>query len=513
MKKPNLLLVAAFFAAIPLTPLLAQPSLTDGLVAYYPFNGNANDESGNGYTGTPDGVTLTSDRFGEAEKAYFFDGDGDHVRVEPAPNFWSTGNLTFSCWIKIQPGGQFQPRILHNGTLDVALNGTSGSPKVAFAGRGFNGLGYSMNLSSEVNYHVAGSYDGTTAKLYLDGIEVASTNVIWNFQTTSLPLGIGRNLETGTDKFAGVIDDVRIYDRALSDVEIWELYSLKPTLSEGLIAHYPLDGSSNDASGNGNDAISTDTSDDVNRFGLESRSFAFNGNTSELTTPPSLLNLGQAEYTIKIWFKLNNAALQYQSLVYTPDRSPGIGISYNDPTVPNKINWAIGPGGTVPGWTVSYLSGSKSDYQSGQWYQLVFVKSGADYKMYIDGLFESGANVPNSFDFETGLDFGFLTSSTSYLNGNMDDISVYSRALSASEIEELYLFETGPGIDISRAVKLIQYGLEVGVEYQLQQSTDLAEPLNWIDYGDPFTATDITETLYADVADWNSFWRLVRVSP
>ena len=56
---------------------LAQASadLNDGLIAYYPFNGNANDESGNGNDGTVNGATLTNDRFGNEDSAYSFDGN------------------------------------------------------------------------------------------------------------------------------------------------------------------------------------------------------------------------------------------------------------------------------------------------------------------------------------------------------------------------------------------------------------------------------------------------------
>jgi len=198
-----------------------------GMVAYYPFNGNANDESGNGNNGVANGVVLTDDRFGQTGKAYSFGGDGDHVRIEPAPNFWSAGQLTFSCWINIKPGGLYSPRILHNGTLDVGLTDTSGNPQVFFAGWGFYGLTFTNNLHSNVDYHLVGSYDGTTVRLYVNGSEVASTNVSWTFQVTSLPLGVGRNLHTGTDWYSGAIDDIRLYNRALTPKEVAELYEFE----------------------------------------------------------------------------------------------------------------------------------------------------------------------------------------------------------------------------------------------------------------------------------------------
>lgn len=74
MKTRKLAIAAATLAALTLTAS-AQSWLTNGLVAYYPFNGNANDTSGNGHNGTANGATLTTDRFGMTNAAY-------HLRVD-----------------------------------------------------------------------------------------------------------------------------------------------------------------------------------------------------------------------------------------------------------------------------------------------------------------------------------------------------------------------------------------------------------------------------------------------
>ena len=76
---------------------------TNGLVGYWPFNGNANDVSGNGNNGTVNGATLTTDRFGNANSAYSFDGVDDFINK----NNWSSlnGNQDFSVnfWLKYLP--------------------------------------------------------------------------------------------------------------------------------------------------------------------------------------------------------------------------------------------------------------------------------------------------------------------------------------------------------------------------------------------------------------------------
>ena len=71
---------------------------TNGLVGYWPFNGNANDESGNGNNGTVNGATLTTDRFGSANSAYSFDGINDYIIANGGDQF-ATTSRTVSYWI------------------------------------------------------------------------------------------------------------------------------------------------------------------------------------------------------------------------------------------------------------------------------------------------------------------------------------------------------------------------------------------------------------------------------
>ena len=71
----------------------------DGLFAYYPFNGNASDESGNTQNGSVTGATLSSDRFGSSSKSYSFDGN-DYITISENDNFDITSDFSISVWIK-----------------------------------------------------------------------------------------------------------------------------------------------------------------------------------------------------------------------------------------------------------------------------------------------------------------------------------------------------------------------------------------------------------------------------
>jgi hypothetical protein len=219
-------------------------------------------------------------------------------------------------------------------------------------------------------------------------------------------------------------------------------------LTNGLVAYYPLNGNANDASGNGNNAAASNTANDTDRFGKSNSSFYFNGSTSELSIAKPLLDFGR-DYTVSLWFKFKDPRLQNQPLVFSANRTPALGIMYNDaPTAPNVINWSVGIG-TAGGWTASDVHGDKTNYAAGQWYQLVFRKNGSAYSLFLNGVLESAAGIAMDFQFNVGLDFGFLSGSPSYLNGSLDDIRIYSRALADGEVEELYAYEAnlGPNVE------------------------------------------------------------------
>src|ERR1035438_3479469 len=98
MKLRSLTLSTALLAIF-LTSATAQSFLTNGLVAYYPFNGNANDASGNGDNGTVNGATLTQDRFGITNAAYSFNGINNYIGFAGVPTS-QVDNWTVSAWVK-----------------------------------------------------------------------------------------------------------------------------------------------------------------------------------------------------------------------------------------------------------------------------------------------------------------------------------------------------------------------------------------------------------------------------
>jgi hypothetical protein len=211
----------------------SQSFLTNGLVAYYPFNGNANDASGNGNNGVVYGPTVIADRFGNANSAYKFDGVDDYVRIAAAQSLNITGNLTISAWIRTTSSThiifsnmlQISP---HNGYCLSLINGGY----IAFTSGGM-GLSGDTPVNMNVWTHVAITLFSTTATAYVNGVFDSSG-------TVGVPTSSGVDATIGASYtpyyfFTGLIDDIRIYNRALSDNEVAQLYDLEAPPRIGLI--------------------------------------------------------------------------------------------------------------------------------------------------------------------------------------------------------------------------------------------------------------------------------------
>jgi len=238
MKKIFLTLILVLFV-IPFGMSQELPSYvpTDGLVAYYPFNGNANDESGNGYHGTVNGATLTADRNDVQNSSYGFDGLDDYISINSNNNqldFFGNCCITISAWIKLDNNDN-QYGILTNSDYNnihqqYALKVESNSKLYFLAGDKLfesNGINYSSsNINNGQWTHTLVSYDGNKLKLYLNGNLDYENQIIDNFpESPSSVAFIGNSWGSNNDFFSGLIDDVGIWNRALTEKEIQNLYT------------------------------------------------------------------------------------------------------------------------------------------------------------------------------------------------------------------------------------------------------------------------------------------------
>ena len=198
---------------------------TNGLVAYYPFNGNANDESGNGNTGIVHGAVLTIDRFSQTNNAYAFDGN-DYINVGQLGLDTGVG-LTLSGWCRLDDKSLRQAFIgaLSRDPWNRHYAGLRNSSYWCGAG---DTQVYSNSASAIKDnewFHFVLTMDGSTAKYYINGQEIESTSYTQQ-GVSDVNTYIGSVNEEGIGylyPIVGVMDEVCIYDRPLLPVEIRQL--------------------------------------------------------------------------------------------------------------------------------------------------------------------------------------------------------------------------------------------------------------------------------------------------
>jgi hypothetical protein len=253
MRRRRLLIAlgVAIMTVMQATPALADVTL--GLVAQYPLNGNANDASGNGNNGTVVGADPAPDRFGTPAGAYLFGNNPthgaqatDYVEIADSASLRPQNGITLSAWINTanSAGRAIVGKQFGDGLEDSYLLwynvGTLWFTLFPFGSSGLSAPIPSLG----VWHHVVGTWDGATMRLYVDGAEVASRAFAGPNQYDSSPVVIGADNDNADnlpdDGWDGLIDDVRIYNRALTQDEIRELalgctLELTPSFAAGTL--------------------------------------------------------------------------------------------------------------------------------------------------------------------------------------------------------------------------------------------------------------------------------------
>jgi hypothetical protein len=214
---------------IKLIPESAPASLNDGLVAYYPFNGNANDESGNNKNGIVDSATLTSDRFGNNIKAYKFT-PSSTFNPSIKANYSNSQDFSISFFAK--PTELLSDRVSQWILMITGINSTFEflviKDTLVFRNfdRGNSLINFDIfstrNISNNNYYHICVTSNNNSTKLLLNGNYMKeSTKSILPISTGEITIGKHDFfIPSSLNAFVGVIDDVRVYNRALTQEEI-----------------------------------------------------------------------------------------------------------------------------------------------------------------------------------------------------------------------------------------------------------------------------------------------------
>jgi Concanavalin A-like lectin/glucanases superfamily/SprB repeat/Secretion system C-terminal sorting domain len=222
-----LLLVIALLTQFTMQAQVPSYVPTNNLEGWWPFNGNATDESGNGNHGNPSSVYFTTDRFGNPNKCYGFDGTSSRIVTTNIPSL--SGHYSISAW--------FNPESLSSwGTIiDCRKSVNSGiglehNTKVSFTTS--KGTTYSLlyaNHTIQLNnwIHVVSVYNGTQKLIYINGVLSVTEPYSSLLLSTTEPFVIGDRGVTPSgpgNYFKGKLDDIGIWNRALTQLEITALY-------------------------------------------------------------------------------------------------------------------------------------------------------------------------------------------------------------------------------------------------------------------------------------------------
>ena len=405
-------------------------------VALYQLNGDATDVSGN-YDGTASNVTYGTGIFGQAG---VFNGSSSYIST--GINYTALSEVTYSAWVLIN-------NAVSNDAILGGVNGSYGNTGYLSINPTISRFDY---ISSDNNYrrHALSVSNGwhnfvvTDDKLgnvnmYVDGVEVSYTITTTQSYTANTNIQIGRAMRnTGAigNYNNGSIDQVRIFNEALTPLEVEALYTEELCICGGTvdtldilgdascIATYQLDGNANDLSGN---YSGTPTNVNYN-YGEFDVAGVFNGSTSYITLPITQSN----DISISAWVKIEDLTRQHQIISYDLG-----GVSTN-----RCLQFRVEFDQTVSAyWFSGTKAVSTSSLSQGVWAHVVATwEDNGTQKIYFNGQQEDSnaattrPNFPNLFIGKRNIG----GSTVDDFLGSIDQVRIFNKALSSSEVTTLY---------------------------------------------------------------------------
>lgn len=449
--------------------------VTNGLVGYWSLNGSdisgttAYDRSGQGNNGTLTNGPVAA--IGKVGQALSFDGVDDYIVSGSSLNMSSTDKVSISMWVKLASSSTqilMEQSTSFNSNnafmVDESEYGTPGSLQFNDRNGGYN-IAYTSNAYNDNWWHhfVAvsdRSLDGLSqVTLYVDGVQdtvhhaAYREDISGNYGT--YPLYIGSR--SGSSYFFnGSMDEVRIYNRALSASEVQSLYDLGTPAtvngpedsfgSSGLVGYWSFNGkdisgtTAYDRSGQGNNGTLINGPAPI--MGKVGQALSFDGADDYVSVNTTAGSLGSNNQTICAWVQPSSTA----KAIVVSKTDPGVAamsffINSDHSGNASPGSWGFGLVGSGPSYLISAVESNVISV--GQWTHLCAARTGpTTMSLYRNGVLDSptwttSSNVTElssgTFYIGTRMDVnGF------YFPGSIDEVRIYNRALSASEVTALY---------------------------------------------------------------------------
>jgi hypothetical protein len=401
-----------------------------GLLSHFPFdNSSLNDVGPLAKTLANNGSAVST--FGkDGEPNGSFDFSGSNF-LSASPVGLPAGNSPRSICLWAKPVSL--PNSGHRALLYYGNGATGEANGIGYVWSGSNhtlahfgyGSDYDVIYASPINTwnHFCGVYDGTNASIYYNGNQMASSAKTWNTVLTNFV--IGKSL--GTDNFIGKIDDVRIYNNALTSAQIRQLATQVPN---GLVARYDFNGDANDVSGFGNHGTIYGSVTPVqDRFGNNNSAYSFSAAGSQyIETIGNVGITGATTRSLSFWMLPANLAVSSNQTIVSWGAPTGSNMFRAILDATNDTVWFSGYGGGLDiNSTISFQR---------NWQHWTFVYNGSNLIIYKDGaqISTTGGTLATT---DSHLSIGKLIGGAEYYDGKIDDVRIYNRVLTEPEIRAL----------------------------------------------------------------------------
>jgi hypothetical protein len=543
-KKLNVILLVcgaiSFLASI--TRSSAQCiSLPPGLVSWWRAEGTGNDA-----VGTNNGALINAVGFspGMVNQTFDLDGLSAHIRIPDSPSLRFSNAMTIEGWIYPTAVGSAYHDIFTKwdivGGIDQRSYGTGIIPDgtLAFSLCPYGTVSTVVIQSTNVIpinqwTHFVDTYDGSMIRIYINGaLQVEAPYSLGIFQGNDA-IGIGASVGGGSSgqfisPFKGKIDELSVYSRALTVSEVQALYNAgsagkcaTPTCiapPSGLVSWWRAEGTGSDAAGPNTGVLINAVAFSPGRVG---QSFDLDGSSAHIRIPDSPSLHFTNAMSIEGWIYPTQVGGAYHDIFTKWDIFSGFDQrSYGTGIIPNgTFAFTLCPDGT----TTTIVIQSTNVVPVNQWTHFVDTYDGSKVRLYLNGtlqveaaytsgIFPGNGAVGIGATVGTGSPGQFI----SPFQGKIDEISIYNRALTASEVQAIY--EAGnAGMCFAPVLKVAQSGQNVvlswpaaAADFGLQKGVDFLAPASWARiFPDSVTNNDqITVTLPA--SEQSKFYRLVR---
>lgn len=358
--------------------------------------------------------------------------------------------------------------------------------------------------SSIIRYNAAGEIVSTLTSGTLGRLHYLASDSAGNIY-------VSRHIANAVRKFSSTGQDLG--DFAVAGMSGPAAIVVRPassSLSLGLIAYYPFSGNANDVSGNGNHGFANNAVLSPDRFGISNAAYKFNGANAQILVNDNVaLQSLNSNYTFSAWVKFASFPNRDMSILM---KSLGAGSQNNKWTLWKHVNPPFGVGVLTDGNFNIVQRNYDFPFITNRWYLISYTAAGTNATISVDGVTVSAQTGNLELPDTTGATLaigGAEPGGNQWFNGDLDDIRIYDRALSASELAQLHAVGSGRILNVRKAVYLDSTLLEAGTDYQVQFSTNLSE---WSNVGAAFTATNSNwrTTNYWDVDSWdNLFFRVL----